>query len=440
MPVLVDNKEYALRQSNFIWGFDNKQQQCIRPALFPIDNPLARKVSELLREVARCGWDIPEIDVKITTAESRGGQLFTFVSAITLPYKGSHHKLCFDVSLNVACDGVSTSFIDYFHEIGSDTTHYAEKLATNSDEVTWFTKMTDEAMSLLSTKPTAEGHDDYTPQGDANMRRLLTVTPIPAPQISPVLYVRVAAHQLERTSKDGSSRLFGPRLLPLSSSINKEGLHPRVFDGFAYATANPDKTPGNGIHTPSGEELVIEIRLSDLNEVYVVDGARRMETEMAYQELLDNTGRDYFHPEEAEEIFTAIARTMIPMTEYKGGFQNPTYLIGRCLLRGETRLVVGPTEVLRSDDGISVKLIDAKTGRKISLIEYQDAKPATMEKAVLLAEHVASELKTEAIVPKSMAAEINADKRRRYTSFVESQLKSGEQDEIMDILMRPSAR
>jgi len=63
-----------------------------------------------------------------------------------------------------------------------------------------------------------------------------------------------------------------------------------------------------------------------------------------------------------------------------------------------------------------------------------------MERAVGLAERVAIELSTEAMVPKSMIAEIDADRRQRYTSFVESQLKSGERSEILDLLLRPSAR
>jgi hypothetical protein len=440
MPVIVDGKEHTLRQSTFIWGFDNKQKQCIRPALFPIDNPIARNASELLREIARCGWDIPEIDIKFSTAESRSGQLFTFVSSITVPFNKTRQELRFDVSLNAACDGVSTNFVDYFHEVGSDTTHFGDKLAANSEEVTFFTAMIDRTMALLASKPTAEGHTDYTAQGDANLRRLLHVTPIPAPHISPTLYARISAHQLERRAKDGSHRLFGPRLLPLSGSITKDGLHARAFDSFTYATANPERAAGNGIHTPSGDELVVEIKLSDLNEVYVIDGARRMETEMAYQELLANTGRDYLHPEEAEEIFTATARTMTPITEYRGGFQEPTYLIGRCLLKEEARLVTGPTEVLRSDDGIDVKLIDNKTGRKITLHKYTNTTPITMENAASLANRVAAELSTQAIVPKSMIAEINADKRKRYTSFVEGQLKSGERSEIMELLMQPSTR
>lgn len=440
MPVLVNNKEYALRQTDFIWGFDNGHHQSIRPIFYPEENTLARKGTELVRELARCGWDIPEIDVELTTAESRSGQLFTFISSITIPHNGTPQKLCFDVSLNAACDGVSTNFIDYFHEIGSGDTHYGDKLAANSDQVTKFTQIIDQALAMLSARPSKEGHRDYAPSGDANLRRLLEVTPIPAPQICPTLFARVAPHQIERTSQDGSSRFFGPRLLPSSSSINKEGLHPRVFDGFVYATANPDKTPSNGIHTPSGEELVVEIKLSDLNEVYVVDGARRLETEMAYQELKERTGRDYLEPEEAEEIFTSIARTMVPMTEYRGGFQNPTYLIGRCLLRGEARLVKGPTEVLRSDDGIEVKLIDNKPGRKINLHQYQDANATTMERAAALAQRVAAELSTDALIPKFMLSEIDADRRKRYTSFVESQLKSGERDELLDLLLRPSAR
>jgi hypothetical protein len=440
MPILINSREFALRTAEFIWGFDNGHRQSIRPAIYPAENTLARKGTELLREIARCGWDVPEIDVELTTAESRSGQLFTFVSSITIPFEGARQKLRFDVSLNAACDGVSTNFVDYFHEIGSSETHYGDKLAANSDEVTNFTKMVDQAIAMLSARPSANGHQDYSSAGDANLARLLEVKPIPAPQISPILYARVAPHQLERSSKDGSSRLFGPRLLPLSSSINKDGLHPRVFDSFTYATANANKMPSNGIHTPSGEELIVEVKLTDLNEVYVVDGTRKLETEMAYQELMERTGRDYLEPEEAEEIFTAIARTMVPMTEYRGGFQEPTYLIGRCLLRGEARLVRGPTEVVRSDDGIEVKLIDTKTGRKISLHQYQDANPSTMERAVSLAERVASELSTEALIPKSIASEIDADRRKRYTSFVESQLKSGERSEILDLLLRPSTR
>lgn len=440
MPVLVNCSEYALRNADFIWGFDNGHRQSIKPVVYPVDNAFARKGTELVREIARCGWDIPELTVELTTAESRSGELFTFVSSIVIPFNDTPHKLCFDVNLNAACDGVSTNFVDYFHEIGSDETHYGDKLAANSDEVAKFTQMVDQAIAMLSARPSVEGYQDYTPSGDRSLQKLLEVTPIPAPRISPVLYARVASHQIERTSKDGSNRFFGPRLLPLSSGINKEGLHPRVFDSFTYATANPDKTPSNGIHTPSDEELIVEIKLTDLNEIYVVDGARRLETEMAYQELMAKTGRDYLEPDEAEEIFTSIARTMVPMTAYHGGFQDPTYLIGRCLLRGEARLVKGPTEVLRTDDGLAVKLIDTKTGRKISLHQYQDASAATMERAVGLAERVAIELSTEAMVPKSMIAEIDADRRQRYTSFVESQLKSGERSEILDLLLRPSAR
>lgn len=440
MTVTANNNEFALRKAIFVWGFDTGASHTIRPLFFPANNPLASKSAELLREIARCGWDVPGVDVHIAKAESRSGKLFSFVSSIVLDNEKSHFKLAFDMSINAASDGSSTNFIDYFHEVGSENTHYADKVAANDPAMKTFHEIVDRHMARLKSYPTADGHNAYTPEGDANLIKLLAEPVLPAPQISPVLYTRVAPHLLEASREDGSARLFGPRLLPLSSGLNRDQLHPRAFDSFAYASTNPDLRVGNGNFLPSGDDLIVEVKPQALNEIYVVDGARRLETEMAYQELTSRSGRDYLHPDEAEDIVTAVAKTMTPITEYKGGFEAPVYLIGRCLLPGEARLVRGPTEVVKNDEVISVKLIDALRGRKITIEDIAISKSGALEHAVQLAERVAGQLKSEALIPLSVTQEINNARRDRYKLYVERQLKSGERDALMDMLMKPALR
>lgn len=438
MPIEIKGREYSLRKATFIWGFNNEDENSITPVRFPDDNPLAVKASTLLKEIARCGWDIPGFNVELTKSESRTKRLFSFVSAVAFNYNNETVKLCFDVSLNSACESYSTNFIDYYHVENDDKTIYADKLAANDPEVGKFDTMIDHLLVKLNALPTAMGSRTVTSEGDLNIVKIAQSTPLPAPQISPVLYARVPKENLQESSADGSMRMFGPRLLPLCTLIEPEGLHERVFDSFIYASTNPNRKVGNGIHTPYNDDLIVEIRPTDMTEIYVIDGSKRRETSLAYEDLMERTGRDFLTPEEAEEIFTSVARTMTPITEYRGGFEEPTYLIGRYLLPGEARVIKGPTEVTLTNEGVDTKVIDVKTGRKITLRSEENKDPRALEAAATLARSFAQNLNTEALIPQAVTAAIATSKRKHYTAFVEEQLRSGQRDEVMEMLLKPS--
>ena len=90
------------------------------------------------------------------------------------------------------------------------------------------------------------------------------------------------------------------------------------------------------------EKFVIRLKPDRANNIYIADHAPY---ERRRKELGDAmVDRDSFTDAEVDDFNNARARTIVPITEYQGEFEQPVVLINRDLSFGEVEVVSGPHE------------------------------------------------------------------------------------------------
>ena len=125
----------------------------------------------------------------------------------------------------------------------------------------------------------------------------------------------------------------GRRLVGLS--VQNNGKFPeKAYDGFIWADPNPEARNygylNKQIKNAMGsirDEFFVSISLKYANEVYVVDNALFDETRMRLFEQI--APRETLSDEELNLAYAERAKTLIPITEYKGGYKEPLVLICR---------------------------------------------------------------------------------------------------------------
>lgn len=132
----------------------------------------------------------------------------------------------------------------------------------------------------------------------------------------------------------------GWRLAPLDIKRGPD-LPEVAFDGFLWCGAIGTagwRIPGE--HSSSFADHLIKLTPKDSRGIYVADHAVY---EKRRQELASAISRDrpYFTAVEVNDFIRARACTIVPLAEYKGGYEDPVYLINRELSFDEVE-VIGP--------------------------------------------------------------------------------------------------
>jgi hypothetical protein len=141
----------------------------------------------------------------------------------------------------------------------------------------------------------------------------------------------------------------GYRLLNLG--VKNDGTFPEVaYDGFQWcgigdvdtATAfNALRIPGSsGMHYR--ETYVIRIFPKSAYDIYIADNDAAEAKRGDLIALATGENRDCLTEEEAMEIKRTMARTLIPIDQYKGGYKDPVVLVNRELAFDEVEIVSGP--------------------------------------------------------------------------------------------------
>lgn len=238
-------------------------------------------------------------------------------------------------------------------------------------------------LARLAEMPSKEGFDDVTDEGDANLRRLAEVEKIPAPEDFPVLFAWVERndayrlrdmHEAEPDQRYGLTT-DGARLCTLSSRYNVPNIARR---GFSYASADPRVRAGHCVHGPKDDASPVAIKLKYLNDVYVVDNAAFERAAEKAVERAKNEGRKRLTDAELDECIAATAKTIVPVTEYTGGFEQVTYVIGRQTDIDEVRLTKGVVEAAQADGRTWVTLTDGETGHAFVLFHRDGIGPGAI--------------------------------------------------------------
>lgn len=443
MPVLFDHQKYSLDKPDLIM-----------PSIGG-EAGLSRKGVELAKQLQRVGWEVDGITVKFrtTTFDDRIIRHLSSISGLTEdgPFElsfsnhGDRSTLCYatvppGIEVSFHSDGSASAVLfltdDWKQQgrrlIAASTydarregrpkeylrydAHYHEALRhrSSSDEyqpsgdeptilqrddiIARMTPFLDRLIAILESKPTAAGHDDVARDGDANLRRMAAIEETPVPGNMPVLYgwvneddvygLKMAPEEEHATRELAMGT--GTRLVYLGSGGGNK-LHPRAYDGFVYAAENPRHATH---HRTSRKEysLPARIELKSLTEVYVVDNAAFMDQRAQLAVIAEAEGREEFTSEELALIETAVAKTIVPAKDYKGGFKIPCYAIGRRLLGDEARLLEGPIEASEDENGVRVTLTDETTGDVVTLYENERPIPYHRRQVVLTAERAAQSL------------------------------------------------
>jgi hypothetical protein len=137
----------------------------------------------------------------------------------------------------------------------------------------------------------------------------------------------------------------GYRLVPYG--VRNDGTIPDIaYEGFLWCGIAPTlvdvpiedlEVPGH-YRWPDCEQYVIRLRPNRANDIYIADHAPY---EKRRKELSDaiTDGRKEFTDPEVDDFKRARGRTIIPITEYKGGFEQPVILIDRELGFDEVEII-----------------------------------------------------------------------------------------------------
>ncbi len=92
-----------------------------------------------------------------------------------------------------------------------------------------------------------------------------------------------------------------------------------------------------GGHWSSRDEFVFRVKPNRANDIYVADHAAY---EKRRQELIDaNPGSERFTQDQVRDFVSARGRTIVPLAEYMGGYEQPIVLVQRELSLDEVELV-----------------------------------------------------------------------------------------------------
>lgn len=193
------------------------------------------------------------------------------------------------------------------------------------------------------------------------------------------------ADQLEASDRYGM--YGGYRLLPLN--ISNDGTVPDVaYEGFKWCGLGEvtQTTPADTLDVPGNnrwndrEKFVFRVIPNRADEIYVADNAPyEMRRHGLFEEIKP---RVRLIDEEVAEVDRVRARTIVPVTEYTGGYTRPVVLVARELDLDEIELVSGPwpdyqyVSLIANHDAETRQLLE----RAISALEGRYARSGTKER------------------------------------------------------------
>lgn len=453
MPVTIDYESFALDDAELVLPIVDGSDYPVNPS------PFSGAGAEIAHELQRAGWDVEGIDVAFRTYHQDGriyraissisgntgegpfrlhfghgqqhedGVHSTALSHLVVPpgietnffsdrsgpsvvlfltddWARDGNRLINTSTVNARLEGKPKEYIKYSgsHRARIEPENDSNEYGPEGDEPRWFTTkdladrinpFLDRLIVHLRRLPSAPGHDDVQPTGDANLRRMAAQRILDVPAGFPTLYTwikenegyRLAGHY-ERDPDDevkGVVHGNGWRL----ASLGIGGHHPipeRAYDGFSYAATDPSSRKGHHRYEFDENSLPVRIDLKNLNEIYVVDRSAFDDERARMSVIAEAEGRDEYTPAEIDRFTGAPARTMVPAAEYGGNYKDPVYLIGRRLMGDEARLMKGPITLREGKDGVSVTMLDVDSGTNVDLFRSDNNIRYTRERARRVAE------------------------------------------------------
>lgn len=158
---------------------------------------------------------------------------------------------------------------------------------------------------------------------------------------------KVDASQLPEADRYGLTG-SGYRLVPLGVSTGV-AIPEIAYEGFLWCglgEVTPEMPPEE-LEIPGGDRgskrdgFVIRLKPDRADGIYIADHAAYEKRRKEIGDAME-TGRDRFTDVEVSDFTCARGRTIIPIAEYKGGYEQPVVLVRRELSLDEVEIVSGP--------------------------------------------------------------------------------------------------
>ncbi|MCZ7861458.1 hypothetical protein O9X98_08610 [Agrobacterium salinitolerans] len=412
-------KEFTLTSAPFVWGFDNGNRRCIVPTVDDASLPISGPSRLLLEKLAAVGWDVDGMTVSLSVYDAGERGLFRYVSEVS----GSHGGKTFTLRFNRSVTGEQ-----WKHIPGAASNFFYDGVEFPSDLRKWSQEQSDlfedimlTAVTRITRLPPSPFARNIKEAGDANIRRLFNTPSIPAPEDFPVLYSWLPGwlpgDEVRRRPQGRVLAGYGCRLVVDYMPSDMALLPERYFDAFDYASTDIRIKADQGTHTVDEKAIPVEVRLKYLNEIYVMDMAARDDARHMVNESIRRDGRKQSSHEEFCAIQTAAAKTMVPVTEYKGGYRRAVYCIGRQIMDDEARIMTGRVKVAYDGKTVSVSMTDNVTGLHVPIVSDDNAGVGTMHHLIGVGRAVAVRVGHGIEVEPALLAAIEAKEetnRRRY--------------------------
>jgi hypothetical protein len=124
----------------------------------------------------------------------------------------------------------------------------------------------------------------------------------------------------DRYGMEGSGRRLASLDVKLTPDVPE-----LAFDGFLWCGTTPN-VPGE--HGRWSDDELIKVTPKDARGIYVADHAAYEKRRAELSAAIDGR-RDTFTRAEIDDFVCARARTIVPILDYKGGYDEPIYLINR---------------------------------------------------------------------------------------------------------------
>lgn len=381
----------GIRFRNGAHAFE-KQELVLPTVRGEAKNPMANPGARLVAELQRVGWDVPGLDLEFTSHPTSDGvkrKLHTIAGRTS----AGPFRFVFDDS-ETRYEPVRVDLCEigtppgYRFAFGHDLDHRLRVAKQRYEGDDWFGEgaeflagfpsyeperrpqhaeghcrsVVESLIHKLEAMPTAPGHDDLTEEGDANLRSLAAVERIPVPADFPKLYAWLPTEEIHRARETSHGAILPGDGVRLSARTQDSlgRLRDEAWNGYSYAGPALEPRAGHCVHGSFDEfSAPIEVSLSCLNDVWVVDNSRLAQRR---QEILEATGKDRLDDSELDECITAVARSMVPAAEYAGGYAEPVYAIGRRIFADEARPMKGVVEVREAEDGVTTSFEDTECG------------------------------------------------------------------------------
>lgn len=191
---------------------------------------------------------------------------------------------------------------------------------------------------------------------------LVVPTPIPWPEsIGPLFSFaewrdagRISIGRANPAQLDPADRygLIGNGWRLMSLGTKNDGTVPEIaYEGFLWCGLGPvtkdskikDLSIPGHISSSFGNDFLVRLTPNRANDIYIADhGAYERRRAEMIKELLNPQNRDRFTDEEVGDFVRARGRTIIPISDYRGDFEQPVVLINRELGFDEVEVVSGP--------------------------------------------------------------------------------------------------